>query len=959
MNSANANLATIANPFVGRTLGGRYRIDRLVGRGGMGLVYLATNAAEGDEPDSNNRELVVKMLAPHWADDKNAIARFEREGRRLRQLDHPNIVALHDIGHEATQSYIVMEYIKGLPLRHFLKKKERLTLKEFIPIAQQILSAVGYAHNQKMMLRDIKPSNIMLCEHEGKTNFVKMLDFGLAKLVDGDDVEVTKANVIGTAGYLAPEQIRGEAVDVRVDVYALGILFFVMLTGQSPILGENDGALLYNHVHGTPRRLESLLEDGHNVPDRLIALVHQCMEKDPARRPSDANEAAELLFDCAPPEMFILPDATESTTKRISQYWESKFARADNDDDDDDASSSEWTRPHLRRLLEAGAEAASAEESSSPSEETSDEPADAGGGDDKQELSEEDAIPRPIGMGRIHESVEPNSAVELNSADVELELSEDDLELEEDEEDDDDDDDDVPIDLDEDDDEDDDEGTNTAAVREPTPQPEPVALAGVTPVEQQGVGDDELTSVSARIPLVAADGPPQPPARVRALSQRLRPVPGKPARSGTRVGLPNSTKAPTMPVPGRRPPPAKTAASGKMDRRSATQMMESSSRPVRPSLLKPLTPIASTGAATVSDGPRVPRPVPAMPMPRSMRAKAPQAESPAPPSPQVKPLIVPTGENQAIPARLPKPASRTVPAASPLELATGTVKTAVHDEPAAAPAPIAPPAAVTDPVTPQRAPFGASVAAERPAGGFPRAALIAVLVLLAVFGGGLLAYLAFSQRDKGQTQQVASAATAPDAVAKSGEPKEEKVPEPAAEPTPAAEEPAPSEANEEPAATLGRLAVETTEGATIFVDGDSKGALDGPLELEPGTYAIAVEADGFERWEGEVVIAAGDNDPLAAELTPVAAAASPRTPRRGAGRKPRTPRPSPSPIPRPSPKPTTPDPKPSSSGKPSAPPAPPDPKPAAEKPKPKNDDVFIKGGKKGNSGVFLPVGKGK
>ncbi len=248
-------------------MGGRYQVDRLIGRGGMGLVYLGRELLD-------DRELVLKMLAPHWADEPTAVARFEREGKRLSELRHPNIVGLFDIGHQDDHPYIVMEFIRGIPLRKVLKKKGRLSLAEFYPVAAQMLEAVAYAHEKGIMLRDIKPSNVMLCERDGKANVVKVLDFGLAKMVEGDDVEVTKSNVIGTAGFLAPELIRGGDVDVRVDVYALGIMFFMMLTGSSPIVGENDGAILYNHVHGTPKSFEDALPEGVSMPKAVQDFVY-------------------------------------------------------------------------------------------------------------------------------------------------------------------------------------------------------------------------------------------------------------------------------------------------------------------------------------------------------------------------------------------------------------------------------------------------------------------------------------------------------------------------------------------------------------------------------------------------------------------------------------------------------------------------------------------------------------
>lgn len=351
MSTSRARLRTL-DPYLGAVLGGHYRIERLIGRGGMGLVYLARDTKQ-------DRDVVVKLLAPQWLDDDTAVLRFEREGKRLEQLAHPNVVAVYECGHDQGQGYIVMEYLDGEPLRRYLKRRGKLSLAEFTPIAAQLLAAVGFAHDRGIMLRDIKPANVMLCERDGKASFVKVLDFGLAKLVDGDDEEVTKSHVIGTAGYLAPEQIKGEPCDLRADVYAIGVVLYLMLGGESPVQGENDGALLYNHVHGTPRALESLLPAGHNVPADVIALVHQCLEKDPARRPADAREVAEALFECVPPRLFGLPLATDATRKELAEY---RSARDRGLDEDVGPHSSEWTKPVVKPVGEpVGAEASSAQ----------------------------------------------------------------------------------------------------------------------------------------------------------------------------------------------------------------------------------------------------------------------------------------------------------------------------------------------------------------------------------------------------------------------------------------------------------------------------------------------------------------------------------------------------------------------------------------------------------------------
>ncbi len=342
------------DPLIGSLLADKFRIERVIGRGGMGLVYLAQDV-------DRERTAVIKLLAPQWLDDRTAVQRFEREGKRLQQLAHPNIVQMYECGRHADSAYIAMEYLDGEPLRRFMRRRGQLSLAEFVPIAAQVLAAVGYAHTFNIMLRDIKPPNIMLCERDGKANFVKLLDFGLAKLVDGDHEEVTKSHVIGTAGYLAPEQIKGDPCDVRVDVYAIGVLFYMMLAGESPIAGDNDGALLYNHVHGTPKPLGTVLPAGHNVPEALIALVHQCLEKDPERRLNDANEVAEALFECVPPKLLALPDADDESRRALREYRDAR----DRGEDEDGAraqSSSEWTKPVLKPASgEAPADASTTE----------------------------------------------------------------------------------------------------------------------------------------------------------------------------------------------------------------------------------------------------------------------------------------------------------------------------------------------------------------------------------------------------------------------------------------------------------------------------------------------------------------------------------------------------------------------------------------------------------------------
>lgn len=299
------SLAVVPRPaptetgLVGRLIADRYRVLEVIGRGGMGIVFSATDEHGG--PD-----VVIKFLAAEWTGDPDAAARFEREAKRLSALQHPNIVRMRDYGHDEGRAYLVLEFVRGQPLTQRLRTATRLSLSEFVPIAAQILKGVGHAHSRGVVLRDIKASNVMVCDRKGRSDFVVLLDFGLAKRLEGE-TPITREHVMGTAGYIAPEALSGGAAGLASDVYALGVLFWTMLRGAPPFEAADEAAVLYKTVHEPVPDLQQALGPDAEVPERLAKLIERCLSKSPDDRPKDANAIVEALIDAVPSRMFRLP----------------------------------------------------------------------------------------------------------------------------------------------------------------------------------------------------------------------------------------------------------------------------------------------------------------------------------------------------------------------------------------------------------------------------------------------------------------------------------------------------------------------------------------------------------------------------------------------------------------------------------------------------------------------------
>jgi serine/threonine protein kinase len=276
----------ISQSWAGRTIGNRYQLETLLGAGGMSAVYRAY--------DPNLRRVVaVKLIHPHLSENPNFVNRFKEEAAAVASLRHPNIVQVHDFNNEGDTYYMVMEYLAGETLQAHLRRLHaagrQLPLAEAVRISQQICDAAGYAHRHELVHRDIKPANIMLDVHGQAI----LMDFGIVKIVGGQYHTATGAT-IGTAIYMSPEQIRGERVDERADIYAMGVMLFEMLSGRPPYEADSALTLMMMHLNDPIPNPSDLRTD---VPPQLAAVVIKALAKECELRYQTAAEMARDLHN--------------------------------------------------------------------------------------------------------------------------------------------------------------------------------------------------------------------------------------------------------------------------------------------------------------------------------------------------------------------------------------------------------------------------------------------------------------------------------------------------------------------------------------------------------------------------------------------------------------------------------------------------------------------------------------
>ena len=276
------------DPLVGQTVAERYRIERLIGRGGMGSVYLARQI-------ELDREVAIKVISSDLAKSELAIERFRREAAATARLRHPNIVTVFDFAalpEPDGRLYLVMELLKGPTLENWLEDHPLSTPVEALATLTQVCKALDALHRAGVVHRDIKPSNIVLSDPADPYDSVKVVDFGIARLRDASGPKLTGKSILGTPEFLAPEIIEGEEADQRTDIYSLGVIAYRMLAGRLPFVGSTSGAILLQHLTKTPPTPSSL---NPSLDSDVDAALLKALEKGRSDRYATAEELGAAL----------------------------------------------------------------------------------------------------------------------------------------------------------------------------------------------------------------------------------------------------------------------------------------------------------------------------------------------------------------------------------------------------------------------------------------------------------------------------------------------------------------------------------------------------------------------------------------------------------------------------------------------------------------------------------------
>lgn len=288
-----------ASPFEPKTairnaLLSKYDVLEEIGRGGMAVVYKAIDKNLG-------RSVALKVLAPQYVRERDTVQRFQREANAVSQMSHNNIVMIYDVGSEGDIHYMAMEYLAGRSLYTLIRERGRLSVQETLRVMTPIADALGYAHAKGVVHRDVKSPNILMRENGDPV----LMDFGLAYLVGGPRLSIN-GEVLGTPGYMSPEQLSGKDIDARTDIFSFGVVLYEALTGSLPFESMNPLVMMARMKSEEPADIRTKQPD---VPALVAELVHHCLQNEPARRPQSARELYNRMLEC------LLASPARSPTK--------------------------------------------------------------------------------------------------------------------------------------------------------------------------------------------------------------------------------------------------------------------------------------------------------------------------------------------------------------------------------------------------------------------------------------------------------------------------------------------------------------------------------------------------------------------------------------------------------------------------------------------------------------------
>ena len=285
--ATNASTMMLGNGQVEKPMLGRYQIEKELGKGAMGVVYL------GRDPKIN-RVVAIKTMAlsqEFEADELEEVkARFFREAETAGRLNHQNIVTMYDAGEEHDLAYIAMEFLKGHDLVPFTKPDHLLPLPKVISIVARVAEALAYAHSNNVVHRDIKPANVM---YEPESDQVKVTDFGIARITDSSRTKT--GMVLGTPSYMSPEQLSGKKIDGRSDLFSLGVMLYLLCSGKLPFVGESMTQLMFKIANEAQPDIRTFKPE---IPDRLVAIIDRALSKDANERYQTGEEMARDLRAC-------------------------------------------------------------------------------------------------------------------------------------------------------------------------------------------------------------------------------------------------------------------------------------------------------------------------------------------------------------------------------------------------------------------------------------------------------------------------------------------------------------------------------------------------------------------------------------------------------------------------------------------------------------------------------------